>query len=306
MAPVWFRESYNLKCIIKYLLVFVSISLVSSAEKEAQKKNIQSVRPYAFVRVKNERVTLLASLNSILPAIDRGVIAYNDTDDGSEEIVLKFCKEHPGFKPFKYPYHVEPAHSKSYLGEVLMENRLDTYYNAALDQLPDNAWVIKVDADEVFDAKLLKESFKIIRHPYDVVSYPRINVHVKNNKVFVICCKGSVGIVNPYDHLLTNKQGLRYFMYVSRNPFRAYEMQDLSKKKVHTAKLIIYNFMYLKNWRSMGGDEKIFGKVKLVPLSEIKKRLPINGIEIPPGFLDEERILKIYNSFDLKHLKHKK
>lgn len=47
---------------------------------------------WAYVRVKNEARTLRASLDSILPAIQRGVIGYNDCDDGSEEIILEFCK----------------------------------------------------------------------------------------------------------------------------------------------------------------------------------------------------------------------
>lgn len=59
------------------------------------------------MRVKNEARTLRASLDSILPAIQRGVIGYNDCDDGSEEIILEFCKSYPSFIPVKYPYNVQ-------------------------------------------------------------------------------------------------------------------------------------------------------------------------------------------------------
>ena len=51
------------------------------------------VEPWAFIRVKDERKTLLASLNSILPAIKKGVIAYNDCTDGSDVIIKDFCEK---------------------------------------------------------------------------------------------------------------------------------------------------------------------------------------------------------------------
>ena len=60
-------------------------------------KNAQNpkspLNPWAFIRVCNEAITLKSCLESILPAIQRGVIAYNDCTDGSEEIILEFdCK----------------------------------------------------------------------------------------------------------------------------------------------------------------------------------------------------------------------
>ena len=65
-------------------------------------KNGESIEPWAFIRVHNEQKTLAACLNSILPALHRGVIAYNDCTDDSEQIILDFCKKNPGFIPAKY------------------------------------------------------------------------------------------------------------------------------------------------------------------------------------------------------------
>lgn len=71
---------------------------------EKSKDPKSPLNPWAFIRVKNEAITLKASLESILPAIQRGVIGYNDCTDGSEEIILEFCKQYPSFIPIKYPY----------------------------------------------------------------------------------------------------------------------------------------------------------------------------------------------------------
>ncbi|GHP94559.1 hypothetical protein VN1204_05520 [Helicobacter pylori] len=43
---------------------------------------------------------------SMLPAIQRGVIGFNDCDDGSKEVILEFCKKFPSFIPISYPYEV--------------------------------------------------------------------------------------------------------------------------------------------------------------------------------------------------------
>ena len=77
------------------------------------------VDPYAFIRVKNESITIKASLNSILPVIKKGVIAYNDCTDGSDLVILDFCKQNPGFIPFHYPYHVVEPNHPDYVAEII-------------------------------------------------------------------------------------------------------------------------------------------------------------------------------------------
>lgn len=101
-------------------------------------KDIKSpLNPWAFIRVKNEAITLRASLESILPAIQRGVIGYNDCDDGSEEIILEFCKQYPSFIPIKYPYEIQIQNPKS------EENKLYHYYNYVASFIPQGEWLIK-------------------------------------------------------------------------------------------------------------------------------------------------------------------
>ncbi len=74
-------------------------------DKESQNPK-SPLNPWAFIRVKNEIVTLEESLFSMLPAIQRGVIGFNDCDDGSKEVILEFCKKFPSFIPISYPYEV--------------------------------------------------------------------------------------------------------------------------------------------------------------------------------------------------------
>lgn len=78
--------------------------------KEAE----NSIEPWAFIRVKDEIRTIEASLNSILPAIKKGIIGYNDCSDGSEEFILEFCKKNKGFIPCKYPYTIYPSEHRAY------------------------------------------------------------------------------------------------------------------------------------------------------------------------------------------------
>ena len=75
------------------------------------------IEPWAFIRVKNEIITIDSCLKSILPAIKKGVIGYNDCDDGTEEYILEFCKQNPGFIPVKYPYSVYPPSHEIYKTE---------------------------------------------------------------------------------------------------------------------------------------------------------------------------------------------
>lgn len=135
-------------------------------------KNPKSpLNPWAFVRVKNEARTLRASLDSILPAIQRGVIGYNDCDDGSEEIILEFCKTYPSFIPAKYPHNII-IHNPPKL-----ENKLYHYYNFILSFIPKNEWFIKIDVDHLYDAKRLYKSFYLPRNDKEILFIDNLNFY---------------------------------------------------------------------------------------------------------------------------------
>lgn len=129
------------------------------------------VEPYAFIRLKNEILTVEACLNSIKGAIKKGVVAYHklplgEKDDGTIAFIERFCQENPGFKPYYYPYEVIPPNDSRYVSEEYYEKEqaLDAYYNAVLAQIPENEWLIKIDGDHIFMNNAWKNYF-IYRNP---------------------------------------------------------------------------------------------------------------------------------------------
>ncbi|EJL3205894.1 hypothetical protein NME27_001923, partial [Campylobacter jejuni] len=160
---------------------------------EKSKNPTSPLNPWAYIRVKNEALTLKASLKSILPAIQRGIIGYNDCNDGSEEIILEFCKQYPSFIPVKYPYEVQIENPQS------EENKLYSYYNYVASFIPQGEWLIKIDVDHIYDAKRLYKSFYIPKKDYDILCYSRIDFYYKDDdraEVFIVKYKSINNILN--------------------------------------------------------------------------------------------------------------
>ncbi|EDA0873306.1 acylneuraminate cytidylyltransferase [Campylobacter jejuni] len=154
------------------------------------------LNPWTFIRVKNEATTLRVSLESMLPAIQRGVIGYNDCTDGSEEIILEFCKQYPSFIPVKYPHEVQIENPQS------EENKLHSYYNYVASFIPQDEWLIKIDVDHYYDAKKLYKSF-YMASKNTAVRFPRINFLILDK--IVIQNIGECGFIDGGDQLLIQK-----------------------------------------------------------------------------------------------------
>ncbi|RDU62261.1 beta-1,4-N-acetylgalactosaminyltransferase [Helicobacter sp. MIT 14-3879] len=137
------------------------------------------LNPWAYIRVKNEAHTLRASLYSILPALQRGVIGYNDCIDGSEEIILEFCKTFPSFIPIKYPYNVDIYNPKN------KENKLYAYYNYILSVIPKGEWLIKIDVDNIYFADKLYKSFYLPKKAWDIVFLHFLNVYYDGDDIVI-------------------------------------------------------------------------------------------------------------------------
>ncbi len=112
-------------------------------------------------------------------AIQRGVIAYNDCTDGSEEIILEFCAAYPSFIPAKYPHSVQIQNPQS------EENKFATYCNFALSFIPQGEWLVKIDCDHIYDAKKLYKSFYLPKSKYEMVVKCRIDMLVRNKQVYI-------------------------------------------------------------------------------------------------------------------------
>lgn len=216
------------------------------------------VDPWAFIRVKNERSTLLASLESILPVIHRGVIAYNlapgEYSDGSEKIIESFCKKHPEFIPFHYPHYIEPALSKRYLdSKIPFENTLAGYYSAALALIPKNEWMLKIDVDHIHHKDALLHSLYLPKSTKDIVSYSRLDVvRDANNHLRVVTYE------RPGDQLLIFNDDLGYYNnagYRDDGSVYAFEVLTHGKRNIpYCPECMSMHFPFEKKSRPFPGN----------------------------------------------------
>lgn len=276
------------------------------------------LNPWAYVRVKNEARTLRASLDSILPAIQRGVIGYNDCDDGSEEIILEFCKTYPSFIPAKYPYKVQIHNPKN------EENKLYHYYNFVLSFIPKNEWFIKIDVDHLYDAKKLYKSFYLPKNKWDMVNYTRINLQVVESEVRVIqnwdksylleigdqklCCNNACMFFERIDRrgdiynaptALQKEQMKDYHSYEALRLFAKFKDNQVREDwlfveycmKRIKGELVQFHFPFIKQSRENHQNPNF---------CLVEELQGVLGEKIDPIMLDKERILNLYSRFDLK------
>ncbi|MBJ6740530.1 hypothetical protein JG667_09260, partial [Campylobacter jejuni] len=138
--------------------------------------------------------------------IQRGIIGYNDCNDGSEEIILEFCKQYPSFIPVKYPYEVQIENPQS------EENKLYSYYNYVASFIPQGEWLIKIDVDHIYDAKRLYKSFYIPKKDYDIVVYSKMDFLINDEDAFIVKYKNLDAIINnkSNDHWLIKNNHLKW------------------------------------------------------------------------------------------------
>lgn len=289
----------------EYLESSLAVSHKGYFDFDENSKNPKSpLNPWAFIRVCNEAITLKASLQSILPAIQRGVIAYNDCTDGSEEIILEFCKKYPSFIPAKYPHNVQIQNPQS------EENKLFNYYNFALSKIPQKQWLIKIDCDHIYDAKKLYKSFYLVKSPSERVVIARMDLFIKNNKVFVEKNNFIDGFLYlGSDHWLIYNKNLRFDAWYADDEWHPdKESVYIYERLVHYPKITIhteltnYHFPHIKNSRAVFLDKLL---KTTFTLDEIKQS-PLIGTRIDLSLLDEKKILKIYDSFDWQKANYKK
>ncbi len=239
-------------------------------------------------------------MQSILPAIQRGVIAYNDCTDGSEEIILEFCAKHPSFIPAKYPHKVQIQNPQS------EENKLFNYYNFALSKIPQNEWLIKIDCDHIYDAKKLYKSFYLAKSPYERVVIARMDMLVKNSQIFIQ--KSPWYDMDDFlnsgtDHWLIYNKNLHFEVwYPDKEKKQFYEILKFEPKITFHTELNNYHFALIKQTRAKHLDEALKGAFTL---NEIKQSRLV-GTRIDSALLDEKKILQIYDSFDWQRANYKK
>lgn len=259
------------------------------------------IEPWAFIRVRNEIITIDSCLKSILPVIKKGVIGYNDCDDGTEEYIIEFCKQNKGFIPVKYPYSVYPPSHKEYENEMLDENKgLHNYYNFILSYIPKNEWLIKIDCDHIYDPEKLKKLFYIPKHPKDCIIISKLNLHYDKAKDKLFVIKNNA-LNEDRDHWIIMNSNLKFYLakwYEEKEGekfFKACEGLSISDRNKIFIELVNYHFPLIKNWRI----EEYLSDIEFLSFKEYVKIAPI-GTKIDKSMLDEEKILNICRKFNFK------
>lgn len=115
-----------------------------------------------MMRVKNDGEFLEASVASCIEALDELIIVYNDCTDDSPQIIEKLSRRYPDkiriyqYLPNVIAWDLSDEHIANILnGSVPPENTLAGYYNYALSKTSCK-YVMKIDADQIYNAPLLK------------------------------------------------------------------------------------------------------------------------------------------------------
>ena len=314
------------KKIKKFLANLICIFFKDKEKREEIRKNIVNKRikvgeieeyckgtpiePWAFIRVRNEIATIDSCLKSILPAIEKGVIGYNDCDDGTEEYIIEFCKQNPGFIPAKYPYSVD-ARYESRKNLKNEKKDLAEYYNYVLSFIPENEWIIKIDCDHVYDAEKLKKIFYLPKKENDIVVLSRLDLHYCNENIYTITRNP---LIELKDNFFLKKKNLKFKMVsweFERNNKKYFANvealyrngQNLTSSEIEKNVNFIYSeltnwhFPLIKNWRN--GIKDILEDKEFILLSEYKKLAPIKT-RVDIKMLDENKIKKICENFNLE------
>lgn len=256
------------------------------------------VEPYAFIRVNREIATVKTSLESIAPVIKRGVIGYHlplddSQDDGTIEYLKFFCQQNPGYKLFCYPHKVYPANHPAYknLEQIPVAERLDSFYNAVLAQIPANEWLIKIDCDQIYHPGLLELFLSRDYNPHWVIYWGKYNLHYDMQSQRLYNIKKPAISFEP-DHWLIYNKNLHFIFCsgVKEGNFFAWEYLDISDRidsgelKLVQASIFNWHFPYMKAWRSVDFTG-------LVPYRPLKNEW------LPDVMTDQETILRICRTF---------
>lgn len=247
----------------------------------------KAVEPWAFLRVHNELKMIQKSLPNIAQVIHKGVIATHGSTDGTDEYVKDFCKKNKGFIFYQYPYPVIPAHDKRYQQSVPYENTLAAYYNAVLELIPKNEWLIKIDADMICFPNLLERTFHMMQSDTDCISYSRLNlVRTSSNQWKIFSYQ------RPGDHWLIKNNNLKFInkSFLSKDGFRAYEILLKNRVRTISPECVWLHFPYEKEWRNNYQNFHL----SLYDIDTFLNSIP--AWEIDKNYFNKENILSIANS----------
>jgi hypothetical protein len=201
---------------------------------------------WALIRVRDEPL-FAQMLDSIEPLFYHGVIAWQAGDNASGVVARRFCGSHPGFICHEYPFDVLPPGDARYFRAPARERCLDVYYNAVLAMVPRGAWVMKLDADQLYVTDALRPYLRVSYDRETQICFPRVQMVCRGGDAWVF---GPRAVLNPCDQWILMHYGMFFTMDFTRRWGGPWEFLVLDRpvKKKH-ARLLIYHFPFQKDWR---------------------------------------------------------
>lgn len=217
------------------------------------------LNPWAFIRVRNEIKTLKSSLYSILPAIQRGIIGYNDCNDGSEEVILTFCEKFPSFIAVKYPHSVNIYNPQN-------ENeKFYAYCNYILSIIPKKQWLIKIDTDHIYLPDKLYKSFYLIKNAWDMLVLNLLNVYYDSKDILID--KNTRNTINEWDFVMLKNidfsfREIKAAWDMASSKVGYFEETFYRNKRAILHELTQLHFPYQKSYRQFLSQDKSFIPLK--------------------------------------------
>lgn len=152
---------------IKWIITCLSTIYILTALNAYALDKTPHQKISAYLRVKNEILTIGATLSSIDGIFDRIVITHsNEKDDGSIDFMNKWCAKRSYCEIYEYPHMVFPSLTKIYFEGIKPENTMAEYGNFGLSKFEPEEWVVNIDADQVYIRERLEDLVQQIRAEY--------------------------------------------------------------------------------------------------------------------------------------------
>ncbi|OHS95913.1 hypothetical protein TRFO_37991 [Tritrichomonas foetus] len=111
------------------------------------------------------------------------------------------------------------------------EERLDFFYNFVLSKIPQNAWFIKLDADNIYSKDNLQKLMEVPKNDYDIACLPYLNLYCDTTyRVPFYIYNGNQIVKNVCDHWLLKNFGC-YFELVDQDDNSSYEILKTKEER---------------------------------------------------------------------------
>jgi hypothetical protein len=165
---------------------------------------------WAFIRVRDEGMVFRLMLDSIESLFTYGVIGVSSPDNETVDIARNFTLHHHGFVLTIYPFDVIAPGSPLYLSDPLPGPRLDFFYNYVLSFIPRGAWLVKLDADAIYDTEGLREMMTHRLNCDIAISFARLDCWCVGPVAFTVRHNA---LQNHGDHFMVYNRNVDFELY---------------------------------------------------------------------------------------------